>query len=185
MSQSRQRGFTLIEFMIVVAILAILTALAVPTISGTMGDSRLRDAMNEVRFFLAEARARATERNVAVVVVIDRGAPLGGDFALWEGTSRDCSTVDTSTPALLGPYVMGTDLRFRETGLSSISMGGTDQGASIDLCIRPDGGVYLRPAVTPITGPLQFRFRRYEAASPVGVERILRLNFNGIPRIER
>src|SRR5262245_24043080 len=81
----RRRGFTIVELMIALTVMAILTVLAFPTISATIAESRLRDALNEIRFDLAEARARATERNVAVVVVLTTpGLVPGGTFRLWE-----------------------------------------------------------------------------------------------------
>ncbi len=193
-----RQGFTIIELLIALAVIAIISALAFPTVSAAMADSRLRDGVNELRFFLAEARARATERNLAVVVRVTPapGGPIGGAFGLWESTSRDCSGPDTSTAPLLGYRPPGGgpvrefDLsefpeRFRNVALTDVGQCGASLGGAIELCIRPDGGVYERPGLNAIAGPIEFRFRRYEDGSPAGVERVLRLNFNGIPRIER
>jgi len=183
---TRARGFTLIELLIVVSLLAIIGVLAFPTVSGSMADARLRGALNEVRFFLAEARARAMERNVAVVVKLTVGSPEGGTYTLWESSSRDCSLVDTAVDApVLGPYDLANGREYRDTGMNEIDMCGAAYAGAVDLCFRPEGGVYERPGLAALAGPLQMLFTRYEDGNAAGVTRILRLDFNGIPRIER
>ena len=114
---------------------------------------------------------------------MDVGTPTGGLLTVREALDRDCTSINNGDPALITLDL--TDGEFGDSGLVSISMDGTDQGAQMDICFRPDGGVYVRPAGTPITGALQLFFRRYESGAPEGVERIVKMGFNGVPRIER
>lgn len=61
-------GLSLVEVMVVVAILAIAGAAAVPNLIDWRHGLRLRAAVNEVRSDLATARARAVKENTQVTV---------------------------------------------------------------------------------------------------------------------
>lgn len=49
MNTSRQNGFTLIEIMIVLAILAIITAIAIPLYQGYMAEARIGTSIKDIR----------------------------------------------------------------------------------------------------------------------------------------
>ena len=70
------RGFTAIELMVVVAILAILTAFAAPYMGQMVRSQRLRTTSFDVFSSLTLARSEAIKRNVSVTM-----APVGGDWA--------------------------------------------------------------------------------------------------------
>ena len=71
----RPPGFTLVELIVVLAILGALAALAVPSFSRTIASARLRAGATEVRATLARARALAVYGGQArsVVFDLDRG----------------------------------------------------------------------------------------------------------------
>jgi prepilin-type N-terminal cleavage/methylation domain-containing protein len=58
-------GFTLVEMLIVLALLAILAALSWPAVRGLLGQGELRDAARQVRVALVKARLKAIESGVA------------------------------------------------------------------------------------------------------------------------
>jgi type IV fimbrial biogenesis protein FimT len=70
------RGFTAIEMMVVVAIIAILTAFAAPYMGQMVRKQRLRTTSFDVFSSLTLARSEAIKRNVSVTM-----APVGGDWA--------------------------------------------------------------------------------------------------------
>jgi type IV fimbrial biogenesis protein FimT len=73
------RGFTLLELMIVMVIVAIGVALAVPTFQEIMQKRRLTGAAEEIAAFLALAQGEAIKRNEEVAVSIKRA----GDGTTW------------------------------------------------------------------------------------------------------
>jgi prepilin-type N-terminal cleavage/methylation domain-containing protein len=60
----RRPGFTLIEIMVVLAILVILGALLIPTLAGLKGNSGVKAGADTVRARLFDARARAMEDGI-------------------------------------------------------------------------------------------------------------------------
>ncbi len=67
----RSRGFTLLELLVVLAIVALAAALVAPNIPGVIGSTRLTAAAEITVAFLREARARAIVDGVAVDFEVD------------------------------------------------------------------------------------------------------------------
>ena len=70
------RGFTAVELMIVVVIVAILTAMAGPWMGQMVRTQRLRTASFDVLASLQHARSEAIKRNLSVTM-----APVGADWS--------------------------------------------------------------------------------------------------------
>ena len=64
-----RRGFTIIELMIVVVIVAILATFAAPNLSEMVGRMRLKTASGELHTSLLFARSEAIKRNAVVTIV--------------------------------------------------------------------------------------------------------------------
>jgi len=67
----KPRGFTLIEAMIVVALLAILSAVAIPSFRSMMANNRVSSASAELQALLLYARAEAVYRRAGMAVAMD------------------------------------------------------------------------------------------------------------------
>ncbi|MGD2271325.1 MAG: GspH/FimT family pseudopilin [Desulfobacterales bacterium] len=75
-------AFTLVELMIVIGIVALLTAVTVPSLIFWLPKYRLNSAVNELQATIQAARLRAVKDNARVVVLIDPNADgsLAGDY---------------------------------------------------------------------------------------------------------
>lgn len=83
MNPTRQRGFTLIEAMVVVALLAIVGAIAAPSFRSFIATMNSKSAAFDLINDLSLARSEAIKRNANALV-----APVGGDWAKgWQVTS--------------------------------------------------------------------------------------------------
>ena len=90
-----RRGFTLVEMLIVVAVLATIAAVTLPALIRPLAKRELQDAAAEVRVELAKARLEAIESGVprqfrfqpgtGVFEVSRKSMPVGGESDLFGG----------------------------------------------------------------------------------------------------
>lgn len=143
-------GFTLIELLTVVSILAIMAALAAPSLSRLIANQRLKSSATDLHLTLLKARSEAIKRNVDVTV-----RPAGGDW------TEGWSVLDPETPGgpaldLRGPVasvsVTSTSTQVVYRGTGRITPAGevrfvftsTRTDAARCLSIDPSGRPYLK-----------------------------------------
>jgi general secretion pathway protein H len=111
-----QQGFTLIEIMLVMALVAIATALVASTISRNSGGQRLRDAAQQIAMGLRQARTEAMRSQVPQRFVLEPAQHR------WSVDGRNAHPIDP-------------DLEVTMTSARELSSG-AQQGA---IVFFPDG----------------------------------------------
>lgn len=85
--QRRSRGFTLIELMVTIAVLAIISAIAYPSFTSLMNSNRLSASANDLVGDMQTARSEAIRRNTRVTVCATADnttcAGAAGDWRSW------------------------------------------------------------------------------------------------------
>jgi type IV fimbrial biogenesis protein FimT len=85
---NKQSGFTLIEMMIIIAILAIFAAIAVPNFLSYLPKSRLNGAARQVMGDLMAARMNAVSQNCDATVTFASGNPEY-EIEIWTDSDND------------------------------------------------------------------------------------------------
>lgn len=99
---SGQKGFTLIELMIVIAIIAIVLSLAVPSFNDFFEKNRLKRAAEDVYGLVTKARAEGVVRSADMSVAVDVD-----EWCVGYAAAADC---DCTAAASCVVPVAGTDV---------------------------------------------------------------------------
>ncbi|AWH17146.1 pre-pilin like leader sequence [Stenotrophomonas sp. ZAC14D2_NAIMI4_7] len=105
MSLRRSKGFTLLELMITVAVLAIMTAIAYPSFQGTIRSNRMATTANELMGALSLARSEAIRGTRGGAVCASKagtacdGASWADGWMVWNDSNGNGS-YDKDEPVL-------------------------------------------------------------------------------------
>ncbi|WP_263258810.1 GspH/FimT family pseudopilin [Pseudomonas oryzihabitans] len=138
MQSKRLSGFTLIEVLVVIALLGIVTALVAPGFASLVQSNRVQAAAGELQRALYYARSEAMSRGVNVVVTTDPEDANG-----WMGALRitTAKTVVLPNAEVLRQYSGGLGNGVNGTG----AVGGTPLTS---LTFQPNGSLKLSGEAT-------------------------------------
>lgn len=150
----RENGFTLMEVMIVTAIIGITTALAVPNYIDWNARYQLRQAATEIQSQLSIARISAMSRNSVVTVNL---VLSGGTVQVSAGDALGASVIPATQMmgAVTGLSPGPASVAFSPLGIRSGGGAGNQQisisnnrGLSYSVRVTPRGKVNWCPAAT-------------------------------------
>ena len=144
-------GFTFMELMVVIAILAVISALGVPSFIGWRNEAKLRDAVSLLRGDMEMAKLRAVRENdfVAILfnangytVFVDDGAG-GGGRGNWTPDGTEQGLQNRQMPAGVTIDVADSDMfaddrtRFNGRGrignLGIVTLNAADRRRELDM----------------------------------------------------
>ncbi len=146
-----QKGFTLIELMVALAVLAILLGIAVPAFSSMLRDSRVSTLADELQGALQLARSEAIKRRQSVVVcrrkpdesACQNGTDWAGGWLVQQAGGDVIKVWDgVQGLAIVGP---NAGVSFRSNGMA---------GAARNFSLTPSGcsGQQKRDISVSVTG---------------------------------
>ena len=138
----RNKGFTFVELIVVLVILAAVAALVAPSISRTIVSARLRSAASDVRTSLARGRALAVAGAEERAVAFDLSR---GEF----GVDNEAMRLLPDT-IRLGVVLPGEDRK--EQGDVRVRFFPDGSGDEAEISVTAEDGGTLRVTVDPLTG---------------------------------
>jgi len=145
-----QHGFTLVELMVALAVLAILLGVAIPSFSDVSLSSKLRSLANELAASATLGRSEAIKRNAVVTLCASSdGANCTGDWHQgWIVRVADGTVLHAQDAAPSGYRITAavTSIVFQPTGLGATS-------TSLTICrASPSAGRQERVVEVSLTG---------------------------------
>lgn len=138
-----EAGFTLIELMIVVAIISILSALAFPSLSTLIPRNRTKAAARELRGYIQKAKLEAIKQNTDCLVVFTQASGTNaGSCVTCISSDDDCTDTDDeiisqlnfnnyTSVTLSSTTFSGDKFVFNARGLPKTTGGGMGLGRAI------------------------------------------------------
>ena len=130
-----ERGFTLIELMVTVSVLAILLAVAAPSFSSFVAGQKVKSASNDLTTALILARSEAIKRNADIVI-----APVTADSWASGWSVTAAGTTLLQQQALFGVSLTKTPstITYRSSGRPTATSSFEIAGASTVRCLSVD-----------------------------------------------
>jgi len=144
MKKKKNRGFTLMELMIVIAIIAIMASIAIPNFIGWLPERRLDAGAQDILQGLQKSRSKAIMTNRNVIVTFDAAAnsfiAFVDEDANGAQEAGERTVVDSDMPAgvVFDEPGFGAAVTFNNRGIPSTSgvltlLNNNGNGRSIEL----------------------------------------------------
>jgi type IV fimbrial biogenesis protein FimT len=126
--QERSRGFTLVEMMVTIAILAILLGIALPDFRQMLASERVRSANSDMFAALIMARSEAIKRNSSVTLVPTSTTTWAGGWTVKAGTT----VIQTQDALNAGVSVVQLDGTNSAINPATVTFGGNGRPSPAD-----------------------------------------------------
>ncbi len=134
-SPSQHRGFTLVELLVTMTVMAVLLAVAVPSFNSFIVGQKVKTASYDLTVAMVMARSEAVKRNTDVVVAPDTANTWTSGWTVKVGTTTlQQQQAITGVTITKGPATV----TYKPTGRPSASSNFEIAGTTAVKCIKVD-----------------------------------------------
>jgi type IV fimbrial biogenesis protein FimT len=151
-----QEGFTMVELMIAMGIIAIMAAIAVPSIISWLPNYRLKAAASEMISNFQKAKLEAVKRNTDVVITFTKAnATQAGSYQIFVDDNPGNGAFDAGERVLVDHKPMPKDVSLYNTTFPGNLTGFNSRGlptsgvATYFALMRNNNSRYYRIALSP------------------------------------
>jgi type IV fimbrial biogenesis protein FimT len=173
------QGFTLVELMVTVVLMAILFMLAIPSFTGMVRNSQVRTVAESLQSGLRLAQAEAVRRNRQTVFSLTNAEPSSSSAAVANGRNWAIHTVLRVSENAANPEDAANRVFIQGGALSDSAAGVTISNAPIAVCFSSAGRLVdnAAPGVSGATCSVTATPPRYDFAL-TGADRPLRVTLS-------
>lgn len=128
------RGFTLVELLVVMAVMLTLVALGIPALQLALHESKMRGIAQQITVLMRQARLDAIKTSTQAVVQIVPSTGAGDPGHVLAFSDRNSDGQLTDGEPVLGNFPLPTGVVFSDCG------GGTGKNSVEGLSLDPNGG---------------------------------------------
>lgn len=155
---SLARGFTLIEMMTSIAVLAVILGTAAPSLAGLVRSSKMRAAQSELVAALMLARSEAAKRGVTVSVGASAptaGSEFSAGWTVWidanaDGVVDSSETLIRSYPDISSAVILGTTGNVTRVSFAPTGFLTPAAVATFKVCGKSDSAKGYTVALQPV-----------------------------------
>ena len=158
------RGFTLFELLIVMAMIGIISAIAIPTLSGSTARNAVWTASEQIGSQIRQARLKAISRNTRFRIRFD--CPAAGQFRVLQvtgvaATDNAANRCTTNQPYDSGVFVMPANVSYGDDPplleVNGRGVYSSDSGIPTVITVTYEGaGSSSRSLTMSATGQISF-----------------------------
>lgn len=201
--QQKERAFTLLELMVVVGIIAVVAAIAAPTIGTARADGHTNEVAQDIVRLMRRARSASAGYGRAHLLVFDPTDDSGdGVFSVYRGINNRCASNDWPVLTAGGcdaneMCIDSVEADGQSLGTSRYQMSATDFPNGVQVCFEPTGitrwrrttvGIFLTDNADTggsLEGGFRFSIQRRNGGGIRGVARRVILPLGSDARIQR
>ena len=206
------KGFSVIELMVVLAIIGVMCAMIAPAVSSAMADGRAADASVDIARLANAARSEANSTGLAHILVYSAWQPgggIGGDqpvgrLRLYRDVTNNLTSCNPANRWVFGSLTPIDEVNMADYNIANsphwITFEPVDSSNTVvtgsavidQICYQPDGRTMIRnvgdasfgEAVSGVSNPIYAVFHKLSGTSS-GVPRQVVFVFGGNARIRR
>lgn len=155
------RGFTLFELLVVMALIGVISAIAIPTLSESSNRNAVWSASEQIGSQIRQARLKAVTRNTPFRVVFDCPADNQYRVLIVDGTINDADRCSNTLTHDSGVMVVPANVSFTD-GLPALEVNGRGMYSIVGVGVLPltitvqYANTHTRDLTVSVTGQITF-----------------------------